>query len=226
MADPAAAPAPPPPPSLLHSALRHPLAAVVVGFILTGVVGTTLTSHLNDMRQKEAEAARLRDTRRTAVREMAKALSERLLRMEMLVTAIVRHAQPSVIAELKKAHEDAEAKWYLARPEVMILAREVIGESDFETIRTEMENRMVRKRLMPLRECLQKACDTAAEGGDAVAVLTAGRASETLRELHAGSDAIVDALYDLASITHLKESDPQAVRVRQRVKQQMEKACP
>lgn len=216
----------PPQPSLVSSALRHPLAAVIVGFTLTGVVGTMLSNHMSYQRQQELEATRMRDARRTAVRDMARALSERLLRMQMVVTAILRHAPPEVVADLKKSHDEAEAKWFLVRPEVMILAREVIGESDYEAMRADMENRMVRKRLTPLRECLQEACAKVAEGGDGVAVLTNARAAEMLRELDAGTEALVDGLYDLASITQLSDSDPQAIRVRQRVRQQMERACP
>jgi hypothetical protein len=40
----------------LEDFLRHPMATMLIGFVLTGVVGTMLTNHFANLRQKEAAA--------------------------------------------------------------------------------------------------------------------------------------------------------------------------
>ncbi|MCE9589102.1 MAG: hypothetical protein K8S99_01095 [Planctomycetes bacterium] len=213
-------------PSLWTGLFRHPLAAVVVSFALTGLIGTSLSNHMADLRQKESDAARLRDLRRNAVLDLSRRMSERLTRMEMLIAAIDRHATPQVVADFKKLHDEAEAKWLLGRAETLLLAREILGESDYEAFRVDLENRLAKKRVHPLRDCLERASIQVAAGGDGAAVLRESRAAELLNELRAGSEALVDGLYDLASVSQLEASDPQAIKMRQRVRQQIEKACP
>lgn len=114
---------------LLDGVLRHPVGAMLVGFLLTGVVGTMLTNHLASQRQQEADAIQQREGRRKAVLEMSRLISEQLTRAEMLATAIEHHASPEVIARLKPPYDEAAANWQLKRPEVMLLARDVLGEA-------------------------------------------------------------------------------------------------
>jgi hypothetical protein len=68
----------------LENFLRHPLATMLIGFVLTGVVGTVLTNHFANLRQQEAKAIEQREVRRKAVLEASRLFSERLGRAEML----------------------------------------------------------------------------------------------------------------------------------------------
>jgi hypothetical protein len=77
---------------LLDGALRHPVGAMLVGFLLTGVVGTMLSNHLADQRQQEADANLQREARRKAVLEFSRMMSEQVTRMEMLAAALEHHA--------------------------------------------------------------------------------------------------------------------------------------
>jgi len=218
-------PVPTPPPAWTI-ALRHPLAAVIVGFFLTGVIGSWLANHQAELRQAEADEARLRETRRHAVVEISRLLSERFTRLEMLIGAINRRSSPEVIVELRKLSNEAETKWHLSRHEAFMLVREVTGEADYLSLRADIDERMAKKRVVPLTACVQRASDLAAAGEDGTDELVKGRASELLNECRAGSEALVDGVYDLASISTLDPADPRAVAVRERVRDRFAKACP
>ncbi|MFB3893335.1 MAG: hypothetical protein ACE15C_15080 [Phycisphaerae bacterium] len=206
--------------------LRHPLTAIFIGFLLTGVVGTVISNQLASQRQREADIAHLRETRRDAIRGLSRLVSERLLRMQILMTAIERHYTPQAITELKRLYDDSETKFALGRGESFLLAREILGESDMEAWRSEMETRITRKRFLPLRECLEKASDAAAKGEDGAAILKEGNAARLLQECQAGADVLVDGLYELATVSSLSTSDPEAVKVRERFRKRFEQVCP
>lgn len=217
---------PPEQPPLISRLSRHPLAAVFMGFMLTGVVGTMMTNYLTTARQHEADMARHRETRRQAVLEMSRLLSERLLRVEMLVHSIQRHAPRDVILEHKKNLDETEARWFTKRPEVLLLSREVLGEADYETLRSDIETRMSRKRILPMRDTLERACAEIAEGRDGAESLKEMKIGQTLTELRNGIEALTDGLYDLASIPLEDVSEAHAAQLRKRVRQRIEEACP
>jgi hypothetical protein len=183
---------------LLENFLRHPLATMLIGFVLTGVVGTMLTNHFANLRQKEAAVIERREVRRQAVMEVSRLFSERLGRAEALAVAIDRRAARDVVSRLKQLYDDAEARAAVVRQELVLPTREAMQESDFESPRLEIETRLVRKRMRPLRECMDRAGTRALNGGDGA----------------------------LASISTLNPSDPQATRVRAKTQSRIEQACP
>lgn len=211
---------------LLHVIFHHPLASIFVGFLLTGVVGTVLTNRMAAQRQHEAEAVHLRDTRREAVRALSRLLSERAVHMQMLINGIEQKSPPAVLADLKRRYDETEGKWALQRQDTMLLAREILGESDYATWRAEMEERLAKRRIQPLRKCLEKAYAVAAAGGDGNAVLSEGKAAQTLQECAAASEMFVDALYDLAVLMSPDAPKGEADRVRERFQSQLKKVCP
>jgi hypothetical protein len=211
---------------LLDALLRHPAGVMFVGFLLTGVVGTMLTNHLAGQRQAEAAAIAQRDADRKAVLELSRLFAEQLTRAEMLAAAIEHQAASEVIDRLKQLYDEAMTNWLLRRSEAMLLAREALGEEDFQTLRTEVETRMARKRLAVVRECFDRACAPTSAAADRAAVLRECHMAQLLAECRSCGETIIDALYDLVSISHLNPSDPQAIRVRDKVRQAIERACP
>jgi hypothetical protein len=119
----------------LENFLRHPLATMLIGFALTGVVGTMLTNHFANLRQKEAAAIERREVRRKVVLEASRLFSERLGRAEVLAVAMERRAAREEIARLKQLYDDAEARALVVRQELGLLMREAMRESDFESLR-------------------------------------------------------------------------------------------
>lgn len=209
-----------------ESIFRHPLATMVVGFLLTGVVGTLLTNHFAESRQAEAKALEQRDARRKAVLELSRLSSERVTRAELLGVALERHASVEVICELKKLYDEAEANWLLNRQAALLLAREVLGADDYDSFRKEVETRVGKRRMLPLRDCLDQACTQAMSGGDGAATWKSCRGAELLKDCRPCNEAVLDLFYDLASMSHLQDTDPRAVRTRDQARQRLEAACP
>jgi hypothetical protein len=213
---------------LSEDLLRHPLSSMLIGFVLTGVVGTLLTNHFAELRQQEARAIEQRDARRKAVLEVSRLFSERLGRAEALAVAIEAHAAREVVARLKQQYDDADMRALVVRQEAILLMREAMLETDFESLRAEIDGRLVTKRMQPLRECLDRAGARALANADGAAVLRECRATQLLTESRACGDVVSDALYDLASLSAAKAADPHAHAERIRAKNQdrIAQACP
>jgi hypothetical protein len=144
----------------------------------------------------------------------------------VLAVAIERRAAREDIARLKQLYEDAEARAVVVRQELGLLMREAMRESDFESLRSEIETRLARKRLRPLRECVDRATTRTLEGGDGGGVVRECRAYDLVAEARACGDGIADSLYDLASLTALHPSDPQAMQIRAKTRSRIEQTCP
>ena len=201
---------------------------MLIGFVLTGVVGTLLTNHFAELRQQEARAIEQRDARRKAVVEVSRLFSERLGRAEALSVAIEARASRDVIARLKQLYDDAEARAVAVRQESLLLMREAMLESDFESLRSDIDARLVRKRMRPLRECVDRASGQALAGADGGAVLRECRSAQLLAESRACGDVVTDGLYDLASLPAADPAHPNgdALRVRTKTRDRIETACP
>ena len=104
--------------------------------------------------------------------------------------------------------------------------REAMREADFERFRADVETRLVRKRMRPLRECVDRAGSRALDGGDGAAVLRECRAAELLAETRACGDVFADSLYDLATLSGVDPSAPRAARIRAKTQSRIEQVCP
>lgn len=215
-----------PAPSSKASLLQHPLATMLTGFLLTGVAGTMLTNHYSDVRQREEAAIYQRDARKKAVLELSRAHAELLVHADVLASALARNAPREVLVDLKQKHDMAGIAWGTKRVEILLLAREVVGESDFEALKTEAETRMTKRRMLPARACLDQAWDRAMAGGDAAAALRECDALRLLEECHACSEAICDVLYELSAISDLPATSPRAVEARAKARRTIEQSCP
>lgn len=201
---------------------------MLIGFVLTGVVGTLLTNHFAELRQQEARAIEQRDARRKAVLEVSRLFSERLGRAEALAIAIEGRASRDVVARLKQLYDDAETRAPAIRQEGLLLMREAMLENDFETLRSEIETRVVRQRMQPLRECLNRAAARALAGADGTTVLQDCRSAQLLSESRACGDVVSDGLYNLASlpVADPAHSNADAPRVRVKTRDRIAQACP
>jgi len=208
--------------------LRHPMATMLIGFVLTGVVGTLLTNHFAELRQDEARALEQRDARRKAVLEFSRLFSERLGRAEALSVAIEARASKDVIGRLKQLYDDAEMRAVVVRQEGTLLMREAMLESDFESLRSEIDRRLVTQRVRPLHACLDRAGARALAGSDGAALLKECRSTQLLQESRACGDVVSDALYDLASLPAAKAANPNAhaAQVRAKNRDRIAQACP
>lgn len=201
---------------------------MLIGFVLTGVVGTALTNHFAEIRQQEARAIEQREARRKAVLQVSRLFSERLGHAEALTIAIEGRASRDVITRLKQLYDDAEARAAAVRQEGLLLMRDAMLESDFESFRSEIDARLVTKRMRPLRECLDRATARALVGGDGPAVLRDCGSAQLLSESKVCGDVVADGLYALASLPAADAAQPNAdaARVRVKTRDRIAQACP
>jgi hypothetical protein len=144
----------------------------------------------------------------------------------VLAVAIERRAARDVITRLRQQYDESEARAVVVRQELVLLMREAMRESDFETLRSEIETRLVKQRIRPLRDCVDRAGLRALDGADGGAVVRECRAYELAAEARVCGDVIADGLYNLASVSTLRPSDPQATEVRAKTRSRIERACP
>jgi len=60
--------------------LKHPLVNMVIGFILTGVLGTAITQHFLDQREQERLRAQVALDTKQAIQQFSKLNEERKVR--------------------------------------------------------------------------------------------------------------------------------------------------
>jgi hypothetical protein len=211
----------------LEGLLRHPLTSIIVGFVLTGIVGTLVTNHFADLRQQEARSIERHEARRKAIVEVSRLFSERLGRAEALSVAIEGRATKEVIGRLKQLYDDAETRAAVVRQEVTLLMREAMLESDFERLRSDVDTHLTTRRMRPLHDCFDRAAARILAGGDGAAVLRECRSAQLIEEARACSDVITDGLYDLASLPALGPAHQDVVeRARTKTRDQIARACP
>jgi len=68
---------------------------VIIGFLLTGVLGTAITQYYIAVREKQAQQRELATTRKESIAELSALNAEYLARAEMLLAAIDRGDESS-----------------------------------------------------------------------------------------------------------------------------------
>jgi hypothetical protein len=76
---------------------------MVIGFILTGVLGTAITQHFLDQREQERLRAQVALDTKQAIQQFAKLNEERKVRAEMMLKALEsKWCQSTVFAYIRK----------------------------------------------------------------------------------------------------------------------------
>jgi hypothetical protein len=109
----------------LGDPLRHPLANVVIGFLLTGVLGTMLTQYYIAQREQQAKQHELASTRKESIAELSALNAEYLARAEMFLAAVDRGDAGSA-KELKTMFDDAAVRWRTETSPTLMAARDVL----------------------------------------------------------------------------------------------------
>ena len=104
--------------------LRHPLVNIVLGFILTGVLGTAITQHFLDQREQEKLRAQLAIDKKQAIIQFSRINEERRVRGELVLNALRANANSDELKAAKQAYEKAYVTWSVERPATLLLFRE------------------------------------------------------------------------------------------------------
>jgi len=204
--------------------LRHPLANVIIGFLLTGVLGTTITQYFMALREKQADRRELATTRRDSIAALAALNAEYIARAEGVLAAIDRGDVGSA-KELKAMFEEVAVRWQTEKAPTLMAAREVLPPEAYLRFRERLNTGFRERLLVPLGRCLKRALDVHSEGGDAASVLRDCGASEYLKQASTCSQGLLDTLYELSGYT-LKGEVEQALRAeRDTWRGELQRAC-
>ena len=203
----------------------HPMANMVVGFLLTGVLGTTLTQYFMDRRDQEQARNAAVITRKEAVRELSHLMAARQFHAQLMVEAIESGASDEELKKIKHENHEAYKAWQTDRASIMLLAREVMSDEAYKEFSRRVEQGLGDHIFEPLRQCILDIASKSKQRQAALAAIEQCRIHEILDKSEECSSALVDGLYILAA-TGTSGSDvsdtPRARGARARI----EKTCP
>jgi hypothetical protein len=95
--------------------LKHPLVNMVIGFILTGVLGTAITQHFLDQREQERLRAQVVLDTKQAIQQFSKLNEERKVRAEMVLIALRSDSNSDAVKTARQEYEKAYVAWSVER---------------------------------------------------------------------------------------------------------------
>jgi hypothetical protein len=209
----------------LGEVLRHPMANVVIGFLLTGVVGGALTNYYASKRSEEVRQQAMIQARKEAISNLSKLNAEHLARADKLLTAIETGTRKEDFEELRAMYDAANVRWRTETSPALMAAREVLPTDVYYRYREHVKTEFGERFLSPLEACIQvgrRAMDT---GQPVAPVLESCGARALIRQAGRCTDAMMDMLYDLANGTINEHDEDWLRREQERHEQRLADAC-
>jgi len=205
--------------------LRHPLASIVVGFVLTGVLGTAITQHFLDQRAQEALRAQLALDRKKAVQQFSKLNEARKVRAEVLLQAL-RASIDDELRTAKQEYEKAYVAWSVERQGMLLLFRDLLAPEDYQLVQARFKESLVEKIFKPIRRCLTAAFGHRDDRAVAIKTLEDCRIDELIERSGTCGLALAAAVSDLAGAHSNWAPAGQTAEMRKRAHDSIHKHCP
>jgi hypothetical protein len=178
--------------------LRHPLVSVVLGFILTGVLGTAITQHFLDQREQEKLRAQMVLDRKQAIQQFSRLNEERKVRAEILVKALRIDPAGNEAKKAIQKYEKAYIGWSTERPGTLLLFRDLLSSENYQLVATAFNEHLVEEVFQPIRRCLTTSLGHGDDRVEVSETLEACRIDELLELSSTCSLALAAAVSDLA----------------------------
>jgi len=206
--------------------LSHPLVSVVLGFILTGVLGTAITQHFLDRREQERLRAQVALDRKQVIQQFAKLNEERKVRAEMMLKALRSGSNDDAVETARQEYEKAYVAWSVERPGTLLLLRDLLSSENYQLVETGFKESLGGKIFRPIRLCLTTSLG---HGDDRTAVtrtLEKCGIDELLERSSTCSLALAAAVSDLAG-THSEWFTTEDMReLQKQARASLAKQCP
>lgn len=208
-----------------RSWVNHPLTNLVLGFLLTGVLGTALTQNFMDRREREKLRSQAAIARKEAVKELSQLMAARQLHAELFVEGIESGASSEEIGRLKAGHQEAYETWRLRRASTMLLAREVMSDAHYREFAGFINIRLVENTFVPIRSCISEIFSRSKQRQAALTAIERCKINDLLQRSVQCSDGILEALYVFAAAgtSNSRIADSDAISD---ATQGVEQACP
>lgn len=206
--------------------LRHPLVSIILGFILTGVLGTAITQNYLDQREQEKLRTQLVIDKKQAIIKFLKINEERRVRGELALNALRSNANADEVKTAKSSYEKAYVTWSIERPATLLLFREILSPENYQLIKSKFEESLVEKIFNPIRHCLSESFE---HGNDKAAInktLQKCQVDELLERSGTCSLALAAAVSDLAEAGSDWTSPENMAELRKEVQDSIGKHCP
>ena len=209
-----------------ESWLRHPLVSMVLGFILTGVLGTAITQHFLDQREQEKLRAQATLDRKQAIQQFSRLNEARKVRAEIMLKALRGDSNDDAVKTARQEYEKAYVDWSVERPSTLLLFRDLLSSENYQLVETRFTESLVGKIFSPIRLCLTTSLG---HGNDRAAVqrtLEACRIDELLELSSTCSLALAAAVSDLAGTHSEWVSTEDLTELQKRARDSIGKQCP
>lgn len=204
--------------------LKHPTANMILGFLLTGVIGTAVTNYYSMKREKESQYAEMVAANKEMISTMASLNAERLARAEMFLAALEEGDHES-LKELKKMFKEANLRWKMESSPALMVARQVLPKDNYYRFRDYVDKEYNTRFLKPMGQCLKQASTAASNGGPVAEVLSACKAREYLDQAGKCNTALLDILYEMAKGTIDDLSPEELKQQKEAHKKMIAEAC-
>jgi len=89
----------------------HPLSIVIVGFLLTGIIGTGLSYYINSNQLKGQEIKARKENGILAINKISEMMYQRYTAAALLASSLKRNSAVEELKERKKMYDDAYFRW-------------------------------------------------------------------------------------------------------------------
>jgi hypothetical protein len=208
-----------------RSWLSHPLTTMIVGFLLTGVLGTALTQNFMDRREREKLRSQAVIARKEAVKELSELMAARQLHAQLFVEAIESGASSEEIAQRKAEHQEAYETWRTRRASTMLLARDLMSDAHYRDFVQFVDIRLVENTFVPIRGCISDAFLKSKERKSALTAIERCDVNGLIQRSIKCGDAIVETLYVFAAAGTSRSGVADSKAVGEAI-QRVEQDCP
>ncbi len=202
---------------------RHPLTLMVVGFLLTGVVGTVVSNRFSASERERERFLQVTEARRAAIQDFARTLYERRGRADLLANAVRRRAGPAELRERKRAYDETYLKWERDLQANLFMIRGALESDEYTSAEGDVETRLA-PLLRQLDNCVTAAYDRQLQGGDGGAELQRCGYADALSRSRACAYAVTDQLFRMAVRTSPPGGE-EAARLREAARAAIDAAC-
>jgi hypothetical protein len=205
--------------------LNHPMANMVVGFLLTGVLGTALTQYFMNRQDQEKARSAAVITRKEAIRELSHLMAAHQFQAQLMVEAVEFGALEEEVKKIKDDNHEAYKAWQTERGSAMLLAREVMSDEAYKEFSRRVEQGLGEHIFEPLRRCTLDIASKSKQRQAAMQAIKQCRIHEILDKSEECSSALIDGLYILAAASTSVSAASDTPRARE-ARARIEKACP
>jgi hypothetical protein len=199
---------------------------MVLGFILTGVLGTAITQHFLDQREQEKLRAQATLDRKQAIQQFSRLNEARKVRAEIMLKTLRGDSNDDAVKTARQEYEKAYVDWSVERPSTLLLFRDLLSSENYQLVETRFTESLMGKIFSPIRLCLTTSLG---HGNDRAAVqrtLEACRIDELLELSSTCSLALAAAVSDLAGTHSEWVSTEDLTELQKRARDSIGKQCP